>query len=697
MIEKIKAQFSREIPLWLYPLFFGFLTAITFGWFVKDVGYYWDDWAFAWSRSHLGYEGMLGAFGPTRPIRASIDTFLTWVLGLQPLTWQVYSLLLRWLAAVAMWRLLVNLWPSRKHLAVTAVLLFIIYPGFLQQSLAMTYNYAWLFEGLLFLSFILMVVSIRNPHHFWISMIAAVLISGFHMVGLEYFFGLELLRPLLIWIVLSEMIPELKKRFIRTLVHYLPYLVVLGFYLYWRFFVFENSRYAPVLISEEQNIFMTILAFLEANVSAMLEAGMLTWGKILRQPDPASHSLVYNLIYGFSILAGFLLAAGLVYRLSRDDNAGQKYAWNWIGLGILSLFLAGLPWIVAGFNISSTSVHADRLMLPFIFGTSLLVAGLSALIADRGQRALVIGILVSLSIGFHFLNTDQYRSNWNAQKMLLWELTWRAPAVQPHTAFLSDDALSLGFNDDEALTYLVNWVYEPDNYSKDISYALIDISDRIKYNFEALDPGLPIVKDYHPALFVGTTDRVLVILYAPPSCLRILDPVYDQDLVFVRTIEDSSGRREMLDVRLMPGYTREALPLSNPDLILSDSDDPAQPPVMFFGEEPQHRWCYYFQKSDLARQVGDWEKSAELGDTAFEAGFVPDDISEYLLFIEAYARVGRWKDARLLTRKVMEVDPVLAPALCSLWQRVESDPSLGETESVLAAAGREEVKSCPSP
>ena len=93
-----------------------------------------------------------------------------------------------------------------------------------------------------------------------------------------------------------------------------------------------------------------------------------------------------------------------------------------------------------------------------------------------------------------------------------------------------------------------------------------------------------------------------------------------------------------------------------------------------FGAEPAHTWCYYFEKADLARQTDNWAQVAEIGDQVFAIPYYPDDMSEYLPFVEAYARTGRWEDARDLTRKTADAMPILKPALCAIWQRVETDP-----------------------
>ena len=146
---------------------------------------------------------------------------------------------------------------------------------------------------------------------------------------------------------------------------------------------------------------------------------------------------------------------------------------------------------------------------------------------------------------------------------------------------------------------------------------------------------------------------------------------------------------------ILPRTAAKALELSNLEQIIPN---PAQTVALpsIFGLEPSHTWCYYFEKADLARQTDNWAQVAEIGDQAFAIPYLPDDISEYLPFVEAYARTGRWEDARDLTRKTAEAMPILKPALCAIWQRVEMDPT-----ATIAPAQIEKMKGelgyCPYP
>jgi hypothetical protein len=243
------------------------------------------------------------------------------------------------------------------------------------------------------------------------------------------------------------------------------------------------------------------------------------------------------------------------------------------------------------------------------------------------------------------------------------------------------------------LTFPLNWIYAPDNHTNEIDYAYYFVSVRLGNELEALKPGLPIHQDYLAATFDSTSDRVVAVHFAPPGCFRALHPVFDRDLPLAPATGEVADRWLETGVPILPRTAAGAMALSNPGQILP-ANDVALPSI--FGSEPAHTWCYYFEKADLARQTDDWAQVAEIGDQAFGIPYYPDDLSEYLPFVEAYARTGRWAEARDLTRQTAEQMPILRPALCALWQRVEADPSAGISPAQIEKM-KEELGYCPYP
>jgi hypothetical protein len=124
---------------------------------------------------------------------------------------------------------------------------------------------------------------------------------------------------------------------------------------------------------------------------------------------------------------------------------------------------------------------------------------------------------------------------------------------------------------------------------------------------------------------------------------------------------------------------REASVLSNPDMILEEQGG-RMPDV--YGPEPEHGWCYYFQKADLARQMRDWDEVVKLGNQAFKLDDFPNNPVERFVFIEGYAHAGEWDRAVELSKVSYQVSKeYVGPLLCRLWKRIETETSSGLEQS----------------
>ncbi len=99
-----------------------------------------------------------------------------------------------------------------------------------------------------------------------------------------------------------------------------------------------------------------------------------------------------------------------------------------------------------------------------------------------------------------------------------------------------------------------------------------------------------------------------------------------------------------------------------------------------FGLEPAHEWCWYYQQASLARQRGEWEQVASLGDEALELGFYPADSVEWMPFMQAYAVLGRGKDLKKLS-SILGADPFLKAQACTILMKMaEMDLLTAEIE-----------------
>lgn len=655
------------------------LTAIfSYGIFAFQQGFYWDDWVFAWTRTHLGPQGIVALFSVTRPLRGWIEALLTLLLGARPALWQGYALLVHWLAAVACWWLLSVMWPERRWQASLAALFFLVYPGFTQQPLAMTYHYYWLFTALFFVSLGWMVQAVRGERNRWLKYGGAVGLGGLVVWAMEYLFGLEILRVVIIWQTLNSPFWNKKEQLKKTTAFYIPFLLNLSIYLYWRLFIYQHTRYSLEGASVDVPGLVAPLSLVWNALKSIPLVTVGAWLKIIQQDFLTQNaSLTTGFLYAFVLLTG-IFGLRYFFEIFRHDPPPLAADWwEQAGLTVLLLLCAGLPFLAVGLPLR-LSYPQDRYTLPYALGASLLLVILLNLIKNPARRFMLAALLVPLAMTVQIHNADLYRKEWQSQRAFLWQLTWRAPNIRPGTTFLAEPSDVFPHNDDEAFAFAVNWVYAPEVQTPELPYEYFWVSGRLGYQLPGLQTGLPISMNHFAARFSGSTDQVLVVHYAPPSCLRILDPLYDAEAPLLPRDMNTPYGSETAWFAL-PRNTARALPLSAPAALVSDGEPPAVPKWLF-GAEPEHRWCYYFQKADLARQEGNWEKVAQLGDRTFAVPYFPDDPAEYLPFIEAYARLGRFEQAQKLTEKTADLNPALRPMLCAVWQRVASLETMSSAE-----------------
>jgi len=108
---------------------------------------------------------------------------------------------------------------------------------------------------------------------------------------------------------------------------------------------------------------------------------------------------------------------------------------------------------------------------------------------------------------------------------------------------------------------------------------------------------------------------------------------------------------------------RSVAPYSSLDLVIADAT-PKVPPADVFGREPQHDWCYYYQKIDLARQTENWNLALDFVEEAMDLGVEPADRSEWLPVVETYVNAGELEKATQTARKI-RTDKNLRETICS--------------------------------
>lgn len=661
------------------PLFLFLITAISFAPLIHSLGFYWDDWPSMWYLHFQGPQSFHDNFAVDRPLLAWIFQISTSVFGESTFAWQLFGIFTRWLTTLSFWWVLRLIWPQHPAQVAWTALLFAVYPSFRQQYIAVTYSNAFLVYVLFLLSFAAMILAIKKPRWYWPFMLASIAASGISMFIAEYFFGLELLRPVLLWYLQREQSSEWKQKIKKVLLQWTPYLLLMISFLVWRVFLHETPRGEITLFDQlTSQPVQAIYQLLITIFSDIFKVSFLAWWQTF---DPGLWIsafrtgilvIVIQIVIVFSAAAlSYWLIATLQNKADESSEVKQiSPAW-----GVQAIIAGGIALLVGGWPFWPTNLRIelffpnDRFTTPMMVGGSLLLGGLISLVPRRRLiNVILVSVLVGLAASMHFSDARGYRQEWQALKNWFWQLSWRAPQIEPGTIILSGD-LYLDYYSDNSLNAPLNWTYAPDNYSLNMSYLFLDIEARLGNDLASIEPNLPIHSKYRSAYFDGNTSQSLLVFFAPPRCVKVMHPVYDLNLPY------------------KPNYIRPALPLSNLDLIITDPDQPASPPTHIFGEEPQHEWCYYFEKAELAVQMEDWEEVVRLSEKAFEFkdDFDRETASELVPFIRGFAQTGEWETAYSLSMKAYQASPKMQNMLCATWYYLlQSTPASSSRQSGLA-------------
>jgi hypothetical protein len=644
------------------PFVLFIVAVVTYGLFFWERGFYWDEAPWTWIYYQLGPAALTKTFSTSRPFWGMIYQLTMPVLGPYPWRWQLLMLIMRWLTAVLFWMLLRQVWPKNEKPALWGSLLFLVYPGLGQNFISLMYTHFYIVLNCFLFSLYLSVRAVREPERRIQLTVAAIVFSIVNLLTMEYFYFLELSRFILFWIVLQG---EWKQKIRSAILVFLPYIAVMFGITFWRLFFFENQNasysYVTLQLLREDPL-LGISTLIRYILSAFWETVLHAW---IFPFESASVEQIGQrvVILSAAIVLVSTISLAIYFLLFHKQEQTER---NWVK----EMFLLGLGmWLFAGGSFWMVGIEpqlhfsADRFTMPFMLGSSLLVAALIGLIGSKPKLQYgLLALFIAFSIGRQFETNIAYVRDWDVQHNLFWQLSWRIPALEKNTALISND-LPVTYFSDNSLSGPLNWVYSPPG---EMNHILYFISIRLNRGLPDLQPGLDFEQNYLATTFYGNTSQLVVFDYSPPGCLRVLDPPIDGENRFIAPL------------------LRDAAALSNLSMI--KEGESAALPESLFAPEPVHGWCYYFEKADLARQFGDWETVTRLGDEAFALNDYPNNPLERFVFIEGYAHAGNWDRALKLSKESYRISKdYVGPLLCRLWKRIETETTDGLERSAALA------------
>lgn len=662
----LKIRFSRS---WLFPLALLAVSILAYGLQAPWLGYYLDDWIILAAYHSHGARGLMEyAFLGNRPL-----VFWLWWLGFQilgeaPLGWQLWALLWRWVTVVTAWQVLQLLWQNHPRRNAAMALLFAVYPLFKQQATALTYSFHWICFSLYFVSLIAMIRAARSRLHYLSWSVAGVLTGAVQMFSQEFFVGLELMRPLVLFFALEGELP-FRQRLKRTLIQVLPYVLLLGGFVLWRLHFMPipgSDRNTPVtLLNLMTSPIPTLLSLVSRAIQDIAEGMIGVWAQTVA-PSAFAFQPVSNLLaWGIALISGVIAALAL-QKISDSPSSGSQWHLQALLLGGAALLGGFAPgWAIGRFITDTGTLYNDRFGLAAMFGTSiLLVAFLDWALRPGKPQKILVCLLIGLATAQQARTATLYRWSWEEQRQIFWQLKWRAPDIQPYTAVFGNGALA---------QYMGSWA----NIS-----AL-----NLLYFQDIPDPAYTWYFDlyrYPIARFVEEkgeiTDEKNFLEYRAPasqSLVIVNDVVENQCLWLVSEADQHNPYLEDI--------VRSALPLSDLSRILPAETYPV--PTKIFGAEPPKDWCWYYQKARLAEEQSDWQAMMNLWKEANGQGYDPHNEPEMVPFILAAAHTGNWDKALEFTDNAYYPSFVMHDYLCTTWRRIRDEvPDSPEKQEALQQA-----------
>ena len=642
------------------PLLFLIVTIIAYGLLLPLTGFYWDDWPFAWIAKFLGPQEFFPAFASVRPFLAPIFFVTTSLIPPVPIYWQIFALIIRFISGLSALFALSQIWPQYKRQVLIASLLFLVFPGYSQHWVALTHiNQEWIPFIFYLLSFGFTARALRNPNKSTSNAFYALLLLIPGVFPTEYFVSIEPMRLLFIWVIVSETIDGFRQRLIQSLKHWLPYLFIWLANAAWLAYFYTIGSYESYEVEVVKEP-LTVLYLFSSIGEALWKAGFYIWGQVIVLITNAITAPTSLLTLALILLSFFLLSFYL-RKHSFTHTSASGFALQAVLIGIIGILLGRLPSFAAELPLTLQSSF-DRFMISMMLGGSLFITGLiESFIRNVRVKPYIFALLIALGIGQQFFNANIFRRDWAKQQEIYWQLAWRIPAMEPGTVLLTDQ-MPIDYETDLSFTAPINWMYAPDYTRSDLPYAMLYVEKRLGGTLPSLEANMSIDLSFRTVSFIGSTSQAIVIYMPRNGCLRVLNPVWGDEVTY--------GRQSRFLV--------SSIPLSNPARISMDADEIAELPFL---REPDHTWCYYYAKAELARQMGDWTLVNDLISEAISLGYQPEDVFEWLTYIEAKAAIGDIETAERLSADIFTQDRGIRDGLCMVWKRIQLQADAGsETE-----------------
>jgi hypothetical protein len=649
-------RFSRKSV----PFALVLIAALSFGLFIPTLGFYQDDWPILYFQGTGGLAGLWKLhLYQSRPLATGLYALAFALIGNQVWLWHLLTLALRVLTLWIGWSALSRLWPGHERILAWFALLFAVYPLFLLQPLSVTYLIHWAGFALFTASVWFMVRAFQSPQRHGLYLTASALFTAGHLFVIEYYAGLELARPLLLWFLLPSAGP-IRARLVRlaraSLLHGVALAVFVSYRIAWLPRPFEGFDQNPpqMLFDFLEAPLATLAALLGIMLKDSVHILLSTWANVFTVTQWDLSRPVDLVAIAAAVLAG-VGAFHYVKRLRQSplqDRQDSKAPRQMFWLGLSFTVLGPLPaWVTYQTITANNLLWSNRFGLGSMLGAALIFAAGVSIVVRVRYRGLVLSLLIGFTVAFHLISANDYRWSATKQAQFYQQLHWRAPYIEPGTAIFSDGEL-FGFMGEYPTSFALGLLYHPEQASTDVPpYWFFSLNKHFSSDYDSLVAGVPVSSRTYSASFQGNSKRALVIYFEPElnQCLWVLSP------------DDAA-------IEALPRITRDVAAISNLNRIRSRA--PSDLDLGLFNTEMSPNWCYYYQKADLARQFESWSEIIALWAAAQAQNVGPANGVEYLPFIHGFAHAGDWATAAELTLAAKSYAQGINPQLCTTWRQL---------------------------
>ncbi|MCE9647082.1 MAG: hypothetical protein K8S20_13860 [Chloroflexi bacterium] len=614
---------------------------------ISQFSYYRDDWYYMYDGHIAGPSIFNEMFQADRPARGLFFGLYFSLFQTDPFPYAVGAYFWRVASAIGAHWLLSLLFPNRTKNNLFMAILVLIYPGYLWWVAGIEYQPMIASFCLQVFSIALSLKSLTSEDKSVKIMHAllAIVTGWLYLLLVDYAIGMEVFRFICIYILSSRNSLDTIFKRIKNSLHagWWNLLIPLG-YLSWRIFFFNSERKATDIGLQMGQLFSSPLTgawWFIRGVQSFLNVSLLAWTEPfnrsffeLRLQEMMIGLTLASFTVGIFLIINFLHSLP-VHNPNEEISADARI---WVKEGLLIGYvgvLAGiLPVIIA--NRYITFDRFSHYALPASLPASILIAVVILKIPSERFRAGIFSLVLFLATLTHYSIATQAVNEERAIQDFWWQVTWRAPNIRENTSLMVNYP-SIEYGEDyEIVSGPANFIYYDEQLPPNglVRYPISAISMTSEGFNNILAGKLSAERIVRSHTFLLDYGNILVMSQpSASSCVHVVDATWREVSVSeLNGISLSSPQSKINNVEVnVPGHI---------------------PPASLFGSEPEHDWCFYYQKATLARQLEDWVQIADLGKQAAKAELHPNDQIELMPFLQSAAMLGDEKTVKQISTRV---------------------------------------------